>query len=199
MLYEELNSLNINSSYVINNIHRKVLDCNREKNVAYIDDVAKKNYYKFHSKIEQYITDNIFSDSITLILDIHGHTHKHNYLELGYDISYEKLNKDVFEIYNSSLQNISNEKSLLAILGDIYRLKSNIIAVPNSNIDTPKEYFNGGYITEKYKLYPNTVVIQLEIPSLIRKNKNLRKEFCKVTSTIIKDYYSFLNYIYEKN
>jgi N-formylglutamate amidohydrolase len=66
-------------------------------------------------------------------------------------------------------------------------------AVPNSYVKTPKKYFNGGYITEKYKSYPNTVVVQIEIPANIRKNKELRKDFSRKTAKIIKYYYNIIN------
>lgn len=196
-IHNELKRLNINSHSVVNNLHRKVLDTNREFKLSSKSNIGKKNYYEFHNKIQSSILNHVFSDSVILIIDIHGHTHRHGYIELGYDISIKELNKNLNNYKNSSLQNVTTKSKDIKFLGDMYK-EYNYNAVPNSFIKLPKQYFNGGYITETYKSYPNTVIVQIEIPSSIRKNKNKRKQFSKQTAIIIKDYYNFLTYLRKK-
>jgi hypothetical protein len=106
-IYYNLKRENLEASYVISNLHRKVLDCNREPSVAYTGNIAKINYFNFHGKIERFINNNIYSDSVILIVDIHGHTHSHNKIELGYDVPSSVLNSDtLYRVSTSSLENL---------------------------------------------------------------------------------------------
>ena len=186
--------LNDNCFLILNNLHRRELDPNREISVACNGANCEIYYDMFHYEVENVI--QLFSNTPILILDIHGQTHEHGFIELGYNISRDNYYRNINYIPNSSVNNYYG-KTLEEIirgkysLGYYYDKYYNVSPSPKNPIP-PNPYFNGGYITEKYSKYKNVIVIQIEIPYSIRKSEKSREEFSKITAKIINSYYKKL-------
>lgn len=158
-------------SIVYSNRHRKEIDFNRPVQEAFEDEDLERLYYQYHFEMQNQIMKNIWSDSVIMLIDIHGQAHKHEMLEIGLD------KKEFTDIDY--------------VIGDMF-IKNKISSYPATNISKPVPYFDGGYTIETYKEYPNVIAIQLEVPQKYRKNSKQRKEFAKKTAIIIIDYYKVL-------
>lgn len=158
-------------SVVYSNRSRKEIDFNRPVKKAFADKGLEKLYHQYHYEIQSQIMFNVWSDSVILYVDIHGHSHKHGLLEIGFD-------KKTFT---------KNE----ILLGDMFTSKG-IKCYPSTDTAEPNPYFDGGYSIEVYKKYPNVFAVQLEVPAKYRKNSKLRKEFAKKTASILVEYYKVL-------
>lgn len=154
------------SNYVYSNLHRSKLDFNREILEATDTNKLLNNlYHAYHKFIKQ--TSYNYKNKL-LVIDIHGHTHPENMIELGYgnmDIDSTKTNNKSFGF----LFNKNYGKS---------------ICYPPAN-QVPTLYFQGGYITQT--VYNNEYHIQIEIPETLRNKKNLKK----VSTILAKTIYEF--------
>ncbi|CAG8577746.1 14999_t:CDS:2 [Funneliformis mosseae] len=138
-----------------------------------------------------------------LLIDIHGHGHTENYIELGYALSLETLsiptdtlNTNEEIVFGSSIRALcarkQNELSFSEILrgestslgGKLQKLGYDTIPSHVHKYPLPTErYFHGGYSVQRYGSRNNEHVvdaIQLELPRLLRLgNSRLRETFVK--------------------
>lgn len=163
--------------HVYTNIHRSRLDVNREIEEALGQNgCLVNNYLDYHSFIK--FTSAAIGEKL-FVIDIHGHTHEEEMVEIGYG-------------YNPSFirsEQMWGTKSFGGIINNIYNRE---IAYPPAK-KKPKEYFIGGYITQKN--YFKEHHIQVEVPKSIRFNREKRKKFSKALANTIKIYYK--KYLYE--
>jgi hypothetical protein len=188
-VYKELED--ISPYFISSSLHRSKLDPNRDSSTAYNNFFAKYYYEIFHSRILQSIAEQ--NKDIVLLIDIHGHTHDHGFIELGYNITKNALDSNVNIVPNSSINNLENTDLYTAIFGnnsfgdnldDYYKV------FPSPKYKTLEgSYFNGGYIVETYSDYDNVVCIQVEIPSDIRKVSRKRNLFIKKLANAIRLFY----------
>lgn len=198
-IIKEFSKYNKTPYTVKNYLHRSVLDVNRNPEIAFNDLDAKKIYYSYHSFIDRYICDNAYSDSLIILLDIHGHSG--NEILFGYNIPETVINSDTlnrvtysgFNNLNLDILKLSDAVNQIGNVFSYYGFKT----WPNSFKNSPERYFNGGYTIERYKDYPNTITIQIELPKNIRKNQ--QKKFAKVLVITILNYYSFWNSMLRKS
>lgn len=197
-LYTEFMDNDVWPYLLVNDLHRQELDVNRSREEAYADDKVAGIYSRYHNNIEEFIRTNIHSTDYMLILDIHGQSHSHGFIELGYNITHNELElPDLNMNTTSSLHSINDytlnslvrgEASLGRYLSDDYKV------TPSPKYPVPPlPYFNGGYTTEKYKEYKNVIVIQLELPYEIRKNKTNRMKFVKLLREAVINFYEKIN------
>lgn len=190
IFFEYLN-IGITPYVLIMNLDREEIDLNRPIEEACNDAECETVYNLYHNKIKQIIQS--FSGKV-LILDIHGHSHSHALIELGYNIKRLDYRSNIYNSTPSSLNAIEHDNLDSVIRGlnslgtyfNAYKYEatpSNLYPVP------PTPYFNGGYITEQYSKYRNVAVIQIELPYYIRETNNSRKEFAKIFTKITKHYY----------
>jgi len=152
---------------VFSNLHRSKLDFNREIQEATDTCVA---LYPLYNKYQNFIENTILNSNKTvLVIDIHGHNHKEELIELGYGGNIPKS-----KLYYG-------DNSFGAIFNKFYG--KNICYPPYPK--KPKKYFNGGYITEKQ--YKNEFHIQIEIPKKIRVKE--RTLVAKLLAKTIKEFY----------
>ena len=162
--------------YIYSNLHRSKLDFNREFYEATDSNTTLipiyNSYHDFLSKTSVKVIPKL------LIVDIHGHTHSENMIELGYGIDYTELE----ELKNIKNNRYWTNKSFGFILNKLY---GKAIAYPPANTK-PALYFKGGYIVQR--IYDNAFCIQIELPQNIRKFD--REKISKILAKTIKEFYN---------
>lgn len=209
-LSEEITNLSGKHAHVVFNLlHRKKLDANRDETEgADGNPLAIKSWRDFHAYIDQakQTITNRFSKG--LYIDLHGHGHSIQRIELGY-LLYEDELMLANEVLNSekyrrlsSLRNLalSNTKSLThaELLKGSFSLgtlleNSGYPSVPSTNIPFPltnEPYFSGGYNLVRHSSYQGGVIdgVQIECNQSIRFDPSVRKKFAKELAQAILDY-----------
>lgn len=152
-----------------------------------------------------------------LLIDIHGHGHSENYIELGYVLSStaltlpaDMINSDPSIPAGSSIRSLYNRKQSTLSFAELLRGKSTSLGgrlqsygydtVPSHIHKHPsinERYFHGGYSVQKYGSRHGEQVIdaiQVELPRLLRLgNSELREnfitDFSECLSWFTKEYY----------
>ncbi len=199
---------------VINHLHRTRLDANRNiEEAANGNKKAEKVWYEYHNRIKSIREEIINEYGKGLFIDLHGHRHKIERIELGYALSGEELRLDE-DLLNSGLAGeFSSIKNLLAdniralsftevIRGD-YSLGSLLmekgqVTVPSKEIPFPRSsepFFRGGYNISTYGSSGGGTIdgIQIEIDLHTRSDKELQK---KVADDIARSLLEFLSIHY---
>lgn len=167
---------------VICHLSRKAVDQNREiASGTCGNEMMKKPWQQFHDYIDTALSLAVRKFGLSVYIDLHGHGHPIQRLELGYGINGNELprlsgggdTKDLAE--KSSLNNLlslnssANFKDLM--IGD-YSFGTLITdkgspAIPGKQmkkLNEGEKYFNGGYNTRRYtsKDYPRVFGWQIE-------------------------------------
>ncbi|HHH54948.1 MAG TPA: hypothetical protein ENK91_14895, partial [Bacteroidetes bacterium] len=204
---------------VINLLHRKKFDANR--NLVEASDgnpVVEKTWYGYHEFIDSAKSTISKNYSKGLFIDLHGHAHDIQRIELGYLLSKSELqledqylNSDIY-INKSSIRNlvyVNLHNSFLSellrgdfSLGDILQNKG-FASVPSRANPFPKDnepYFSGGYNTGRHGSSVDGTVdaVQLELNHDIRFDDELRSVFVDSLVEALIEYYN-LNYNSEFN
>ena len=185
---------------IISNISRTKVDQNRPVNLgACNNSLAEIGWYDFHNSIDTSLALAVEKFGYAIFIDLHGHAHKNQRLELGYGLDGPQI-KDAFENGNkmekygpnSSLQNyLKNDKQTFKDLlwGEnsfgtlIY--KNGIPAVPSMQNPYPQideKFFSGGYNSRRYTSneYPGVVGWQIECNYKgVRDTAESRESFAK--------------------
>lgn len=180
---------------VICHLKRTKIDCNREiKEATQGNKWAEKAWQEFHSYIEQAKQLSLEHYPRCFYIDIHGHTHAIQRLELGYLLVRDDLKRN-----NKSLYLLRQKTSIRFLLehtpGDFSEMirgktsfgglmqERNFPAVPSPQYPHPEDqpYYPGGYNVMRHTFYATAPIpgFQLEINSHIRKDKATRKEFAQ--------------------
>ena len=176
---EIANLTGIKPHLIINDLHRKKFDGNREIHEATFDEPnAVKAYHDYHGTITQ------VKNSITgrgLFLDIHGWRHSKEWVGLGYLVPGKDLNSGTPLAKRSSIRSLTcrlnhepfdvilrQDRSLGRYLQDQY-----IATVPSSKHPSPNtdKYYSGGFNTKQYgsRCGGKLDAIQIEVPKCYRK------------------------------
>ncbi len=196
------------SPYIIlNDLNRKKLDLNRSLNNSNCGDITTKPYWDlFHKQINDFRSQIQLKFGSGLVIDIHGHGHENQRIELGYLLSASELrmdNNSINSINDSSVKSLLNNSpddlKLTDILsgefslGHLLSLKG-YPAVPSMDDIAPKEgelYFSGGYNTASYGSRDSGKVdaIQIELNMMgVRNNEENRKLFSKEFADVLTSY-----------
>ena len=205
---------------IISHLHRAKLDPNRSiQEAADKHELAEIAWTEFHHFIDSAITEVEQKFGKGLYIDLHGHRHKVDRVELGYLVSGEELrlpdeflNDESFHEYSSLKSLISNNNksySYIALLRGPESFGAMLenrgyTTVPSLNIPFPKEdepFFSGGFNTEKHSSRSGGTVdgIQVEIGLELRMEPVGRIEFAKTLSEVVLKYlktYYFENLTY---
>lgn len=178
---------------IIMNLCRTKVDANREETEAVSSDkqsvTAYRSFHKFISDSIQKVQNKYHKG---IYLDIHGQSHPHKTIELGYLLTNDILKLDnkqltKYKDYSSikTLSTFSNYSFIEQIKGD-YALgtlmsQKGFDCVPSKKIPyTQKddEYFEGAFNTKKYSSLNGSGVssIQIEFPYYCRESKENRKK-----------------------
>ena len=197
--------------------HRAYIDLNRHKQCAipYVSGayaVANEIVYDaYHERLTMASTDVENKFGVGILLDIHGHGHTVQQVEIGYLLSKEQLTKTDDElmadekcaqkssIYSLSLKNKNNLSFVELLRGEFsfgdYLKKAGLACVPRSgklNPASSETYFSGGYISKSQGSsaeYGGTVdAIQLEFGSTVRNDEAKRAAAAKSVATAVIEY-----------
>ncbi|KAG1053963.1 hypothetical protein G6F43_003998 [Rhizopus delemar] len=199
---------------VINLISRRKADTNRPIEEGTETEGGKRIWLEYHNFIEKSIEDLHKTYNFGLLLDIHGQTHEHGMVELGYlleptDIktkSVESLDEAV--LHKSSIKSLTNRHynnkephQLLKQFGDkIAAYNHSVSAVPSTEYFEPDDvlYFSGGYTTQRYHFHYEEIkkgmdAIQIEIPKKFRHQPEGREQIinavANATIYLLDNYY----------
>jgi hypothetical protein len=166
---------------IVCNISRKDVDQNRDIDEATCGDPSMAAPWKtFHTYIDSALAEAVQKFGACIYIDLHGHGHPIQRLELGYLLNEKKLStvyskEEVIPVKTTSLGNLLKRLNT----GDIYSwlfgpgafgtlmAEKGFPAVPSQQDPLPKEgekFFNGGYNTKRYTGpdYPNVFGWQIE-------------------------------------
>ena len=199
---------------VINLLSRKKFDANRDiTDAADGNLLVEKAWYGYHAFIDSAKSAIAKTYSKGIFLDLHGHGHDIQRIEMGYLLSKSELqlNDDVLNLDfftdKSSIRNLvyNNNHSLKFSdllrgensLGSILQAKG-FRSVPSADNPFPnagEPYFSGGYNTKRHGSRNGGVIdaIQLELNHDIRFDKAKRSEFVDSLIRGIIEFYD-LNY-----
>jgi N-formylglutamate amidohydrolase len=194
---------------IISHLSRKYLDQNRAIAEATCGNEATvKTWNNFHNYIDTALAMATNKYGKAIYIDLHGHGHQNQRLELGYNLSADILReleetKD-FEkdIVKTSLANyftlkgVNNYEEIFSgskSFGTIIANKG-FAAVPSSQDLAPKvgeKYFNGGYNTRKYTStdYPKVFGWQIESNFKGIRDDIGRPKFAAAFADVMVDYF----------
>lgn len=193
---------------IINRLHREKLDANREVfDAAQDDSIATTAWQEFHDFIDsaQHAVEKESGKS--LYIDLHGHRHTWQVVELGYllvsnqlmmsDRQLDSLAANPVTSFGRYLNRAGSAPSR-SIRGDLSfgaQLQRNGIAsVPSPGLPHPdgNPYFSGGYNLEQHSAFSGRKAwgIQVELPTGIREDDARRRAFA---AAFVKSVLGFLS------
>ena len=152
---------------VINLLHRGKLDPNRAITEGADGHIAAQQAWRgYHNALDSAKKAVINTFGKGLLIDLHGHGHAIQRVELGYLVGADDLRQpdsllnqlaSVSSIYNLT-RPATGSKPLSGLLRQTYAFgtllqQAGYPAVPSQAIPAPligEDYFNGGYITQRY-------------------------------------------------
>lgn len=197
---------------VINHLHRTRLDANRNiEEAADGSPAAEKIWYVYHGLLDS-IQHNISEKyDKGLFIDLHGHRHSLQRIEIGYLLSAEELKLDNEMLNTGLLDNYTSIRNLLKHnkngdpLAEVIRGENSLGSylydlgqpcVPCSATPNPQngeKHFSGGYNTMRHGSSGGGVIdgIQLEIDLQTRSNPKRQKKVAHDISDALLQYISF--------
>ena len=198
---------------IINLLHRKKFDANRDiADAADGNPTVEKAWYAYHAFIDSSKAQIIKDSDRGLFIDLHGHAHTIQRIEIGYLLSSSELqlsdsilNKSSYIIKNSirtliedNIQQLSHAEMIRGqySFGTIMDIKG-FPAVPSLSDPFPnigESYFNGGYNTLRHGSRDNAGnidAIQLELNQDIRFTASTREILIDSLTASIIQYINF--------
>ncbi|MFM7672598.1 MAG: hypothetical protein ACKO6Q_08420 [Bacteroidota bacterium] len=189
---------------IVCNITRKDVDQNREINEGTCGNPEMATpWLTFHEYIDSALVDAVRRFGNCLYIDLHGHGHPEQRLEIGYLIPDKKLapffdQTELVSDRTTSLGNLLVRKEVSPLREWLFGEKSfgtrmaakGFPSVPSQQDPYPKEgekYFNGGYNTKRYTgvFYPNVFGWQIESNYKGVRDPNGRSAFAMAFSDVI--------------
>jgi N-formylglutamate amidohydrolase len=181
---------------VINHLHRKKLDANREIiEAAQGDRTAERAWRDFHGFIDTARKVVVSRYGRGLLIDVHGHGHPRNWIELGYLLTAANLNQSDSKLNAATFRDKSSVRTLAtsnrtatfsalirgaSSLGGLLQARG-LTAVPSPGNPGPgsNAFFSGGYDTRRWGSQTGGTVdaIQIELPSSMRRDLAGRAKF----------------------
>ncbi|MFM7645271.1 MAG: hypothetical protein ACKO41_01010 [Sphingomonadales bacterium] len=192
---------------IICNLIRKDIDQNRDKPEATCGDSRMEAPWEaFHDQIDEAIKEAVAQHGYCIYIDLHGHGHPEQRLELGYMLSDNEL-KEIYQTKTNfskqhSLSNYVTASEGKVQLHDLLfgpqafgtlMAKEGFPSVPSAQDPFPQEeqkYFNGGYNTRRYTgvKYPQVVGWQIESNMKGVRDKGGRPVFAAAFAKVISQY-----------
>jgi hypothetical protein len=190
--------------YVYTNLRRIKIDQNRELLEATCSNASLAIYWNnYHYSLDTCLTKALAKYPQCLFIDLHGHGHTKQRLELGYLVSGNELrNPTTILPNNTSFFNLLNQNASLTVpqlltganaFGTLMANK-NFAAVPSLQDAAPlvgDSYFDGGYNTSTYCNYAKVFGWQIENNYTgVRDNATSRTAFAKAFLQSLMEFYS---------
>ena len=165
---------------VTNRLHRIKMDPNREIDEATQGGVfAAMVYRAYHTALEEScLQAQKIGGGDALLIDLHGHAHPQDWVEVGHLLRSSELAVPDDEL--DDYEWIRGPRSAGALLQE-----AGIQAVPSPKFPHPdgKKYFSGGYITRHYRK-DGMRTLQFELPWSVRKDSGRRSGVPALTQAI---------------
>ena len=196
---------------VINLLHRVKFDANRDiGDAADGNPVVEQSWYAYHEFIDSSKARIERDYGRGLFLDLHGHGHNIQRIELGYLLSKTKLQtsdsnlntnaimvqSSIYTLVSTNLNSFTHAQLIRgdSSLGSLLAFKG-FPAVPSAAIPYPvgsEPYFSGGYNTQRHNSKQGGAIegIQMECNHDIRWDSLLRKKFADSLAEVLIDYYN---------
>jgi N-formylglutamate amidohydrolase len=194
---------------IICNLKRTKLDANRDiSEAACGNEYAGIAWNEFHAFMDTASANIRKKNGKGLLIDLHGHGHSIQRLELGYlltaaQLGYSNatLNSSTF-VYLSSIRslinsNVSGQTHSDLIrgpysLGSMFAVKG-YPAVPSADDPFPQSgqpYFSGGFTTERHGSDTSGMIdaIQMECNQNVRFNEPARLQFAQIVAVVLLDF-----------
>lgn len=197
---------------IINLLHRRKLDANRDiENATGGVMVLEDAWFAYHNFIESAKVKIVEDYDRGIFIDLHGHGHDIQRIEMGYLLSKSELQMADDEINNLSLIEESSIRELvnsnLQLLNHAELLRGELSfgtlmsergfpSVPSLSDPFPMDdepYFTGGYNTRRHgsKNGGQIDAIQLEFNQSIRFDEEIRNELIDSLSSNLIDFLQF--------
>ncbi|KAA3607963.1 MAG: hypothetical protein DWQ01_12830 [Planctomycetota bacterium] len=167
--------------YVVScSLHRLKVDLNRPVEKAAPEDSAGRLVWsQYHQALEKASQAALkWGGGRALLIDVHGHAHPEDWIELGYGVSAKDLAVKDAELADAAW--IRGPTSLGARLQ-----QAGFRAVPSPQIPHPgdKPYFNGGYIVRRHRS-AGLRSVQWELPWSLRRKSGWKKNLPAMAQAI---------------
>ncbi|QOJ28846.1 MAG: hypothetical protein HRU80_08095 [Ignavibacteriales bacterium] len=192
---------------IINRLARIKLDANRDSlEAAQENPLALRAWYEYHAFIDTAKAIASGNYGAGLLIDMHGHGHELQAIELGYLLSSSDLSRTDIQLNSVTYRNKSSIRSLATVspltfsellrgptsLGTLF-VNNGFLAIPSATLTAPgsNPYFDGGYITERHGSKSGGTIdaIQLEFyRNGLRDTDQNARNFAKKLEQIIKTY-----------
>jgi N-formylglutamate amidohydrolase len=195
---------------IVNRLHRKKLDANREIVEAALGSAdAELAWQEWHKFIQAAKNDVVRRYGRGILIDLHGHGHTIQRLELGYLTTESDLRlsdatlatpqyRDKMSIKNLVLNNRNNFNALQLLRGEFalgtLLAANNFPSVPSQQDPAPAvadEYFNGGYNTGRHGSRDSTTIDAIQIEcnfTGVRNTFDTRRAFATQLANTLKVY-----------
>jgi len=186
---------------IINNLHRVKLDSNCDQNEATFEVPEVVDAWLAYHNFIELAKKNI--GKAGLFLDIHGHSHAENWIELGYLVSGKKLNKGDYNANETSIhklhakllssghrvsiqQLISGPDSFGGLISATDGYSDVVVPSPKHPGPGTGQYFSGGYNVVRHGSRNGGDIdgIQIESP-LSRRMPAEREKYAEVIGSAI--------------
>jgi N-formylglutamate amidohydrolase len=195
---------------IVNRLHRKKLDANREiVEAAGGSAEAEVAWQEWHKFIQAAKNDGMRRYGRGILIDIHGHGHTIQRLEVGYlwddpDLRLSDATlatpqyRDRLSIKNLVLNNLNNFNAAQLVRGQFalgtLLAANNYAAVPSQQDPAPAvgdDYFNGGYNTLRHGSRDSTTIDAIQIEcnfTGVRNTFDNRRNFATQLANSLKFY-----------
>lgn len=192
---------------IVCHLARNKLDANREiKEAAQGNPTAEMAWHEYHEAIRVAERAVMASHRRGLYLDIHGHSHEKQRVEIGYllgkdEIQWpaQRLNQPQVVARSSiRLLDASSDDDFTGLIRGPFSLgglleERGVPCVPSPAAKVEKDdlYFNGGYDTATHGSLDGEGLdaIQLEVPSSFRNEKVARERFARALADVLEPYF----------
>jgi hypothetical protein len=191
---------------IINRLHRNKLDANREPADAAGDHpIALNAWEEFHQFIDGAEKEVAAVYGKGLYIDLHGHRHTQQFVELGYLLVAGQLAltdhqmDSTVQPSETSVGFLLHERTLPlsscvrgeASFGSLLE-KQGYAAVPSAGRPAPngKQYFSGGYNLERHSSFSGLPMcgLQVETPMNVREDEGERKKFAQAFAGTVMEF-----------
>ena len=196
---------------IICNLDRSKLDCNRTLAEGACGDLqAEKAWNEYHNFVTTaQNTANLQYNNKTLLVDLHGHGHTIQRIELGYLLSSAQLKYDDTKLNSSTYINQSSIKNLALNNSNNYThaellrgpkslgtllTNAGFPAVPSQQDPYPlstESYFSGGYTTETHTCFDPAILnngFQMELNYDVRSSITNRTNFAEKFKNVVLEF-----------
>lgn len=190
---------------ILSHLHRSRLDPNREVvEAAQNNDFAIQAWNEFH----EYIEDASGMVTTGVYIDVHGHGHEKQRLELGYRVYASELNQS--DDYLNNNLDILDRNSLAPLLSASPELLSELLrgesslgslmvtlgvdSVPSASTPSPGNdaFFSGGFNIKRhtYSGDKQIAAIQIEHHSTVRSNEGVRIAYAESLAIAMQSFFT---------